>query len=41
MTAMRDRVSYEQDAEANFEFELPTQLDDDEFFEPNIVRGRE
>ncbi|MBP2330025.1 hypothetical protein JOF56_010410 [Kibdelosporangium banguiense] len=46
MTAMRDRLSYEEDAETAPEFELPSQfnaaqLDDDDAFEPTIVRGRE
>ena len=41
MTAMRDRLSHEQDTETEYSFELPVQLDDDDFFEPNIVRGRE
>ncbi|MFB9305450.1 hypothetical protein [Kibdelosporangium philippinense] len=41
MTAMRDRVSIEEDTEASFELELPVQLDDDDYFEPTIVRGRE
>jgi hypothetical protein len=41
MTAMRDRLSYDEDTDTVYEFELPVQLDDDEYFEPNIVRGRE
>jgi hypothetical protein len=41
MTAMRDRVSAEEDTGAPFELELPVQLDDDDYFEPTIVRGRE
>jgi hypothetical protein len=45
MTAMRDRLSYDEDTEPGYEFELPSQLNakqlDDEDFEPNIVRGRE
>nr|WP_255356911.1 hypothetical protein [Kibdelosporangium sp. MJ126-NF4]CEL22600.1 hypothetical protein [Kibdelosporangium sp. MJ126-NF4]CTQ89742.1 hypothetical protein [Kibdelosporangium sp. MJ126-NF4] len=41
MTAMRDRVSFEEDTESTYVLELPVQLDDDDYFEPNIVRGRE
>lgn len=41
MTAMRDRLLHEEDTEPENVFELPIQLDDDDFFEPNIVRGRE
>lgn len=41
MTAMRDRVSFEEDTDTAYEWELPVQLDDDDYFEPTIVRGRE
>ena len=42
MTAMRDRlVQGEVDDGIGYEFEMPVQLDDDEYFEPTIVRGRE
>ena len=46
MTAMRDRLSYDEDTQTGYEFELPgqfnaAQLDDDDAFEPTIVRGRE
>jgi hypothetical protein len=45
MTAMRDRLSYDEDTETAYEFELPGQFNaaqlDDEDFEPTIVRGRE
>ncbi|CAM3481466.1 hypothetical protein KIPE111705_10665 [Kibdelosporangium persicum] len=42
MTAMRDRVSIEEDTdEGTYDVELPIQLDDDDFFEPTIIRGRE
>jgi hypothetical protein len=46
MTAMRDRLTHEEEGETSYGFELPVQvdarhLDDDDYFEPNIVRGRE
>ena len=46
MTAMRDRLTHEEDEEAGYAFEMPVQfdarqLDDDDYFEPTIVRGRE
>jgi hypothetical protein len=41
MTAMRDRVSIEEDVEGTYDVELPVQLDDDDYFEPTIIRGRE
>jgi hypothetical protein len=40
MTMMQSRA-YEEEREEKYDFELPAQLDDDEDFEPTIVRGRE
>lgn len=39
MTTMH-KLAYEDEPAERYEFELPTQLDDDDF-EPTIVRGRE
>jgi hypothetical protein len=38
---MMQRRSFEEDLAENYDFELPAQQDDEEDFEPTIVRGRE
>jgi hypothetical protein len=40
MTTMQRRPVDDEPQERH-EFEMPTQLDDDDYFEPTIVRGRE
>jgi hypothetical protein len=40
MTVMQ-KLSFEDEPEERYEFEMPAQLDDDDYFEPTIVRGRE
>lgn len=41
MTAMQQRLSYEEELAESAGFDLQSELDDDDFFEPTIVRGRE
>ncbi|TCO48902.1 hypothetical protein [Actinocrispum wychmicini] len=36
-----ERLSTEGEPEERYDFELAARLDDDDFFEPTIVRGRE
>jgi hypothetical protein len=41
MTTMQQRLRYEEETDEPAGFDLQVQLDDDDFFEPTIVRGRE